>query len=271
MSKHGSRRKVVSALGVTIVVAVAAIAATGAFIAGGSDSGPDATATAPTPMTWRKDACVRRKEARFDLVSCAGADGRVTSVGARASDCPADTDEFVRIETVARGTVAGSPGAGGTSRTACVRNLGPTHSGDPGAGGGLLRAGDCVALRGGERPCAEEGWYGRAVAVVDRAADCPERTLDTLIVGPGAVACLGRGGRVLTAGNCVAEPDSGLVSRETLVRTSCESAAAWAKVTARARSLDGCPEGSDRYLRARERNVYRPVICLRRVALGDST
>jgi hypothetical protein len=109
------------------------------------------------------------------------------------------------------------------------------------------------------------------VAVVGRAADCPERTLDTLAVGPRAVACLGKGGRVLTAGDCVAEPDSGLVSRETLVRLSCESAAAWAKVTARARSLDGCPGGSDRYLRARERNVYRPVICLRRVALGDST
>ncbi|MFC7647776.1 hypothetical protein ACFQX6_50275 [Streptosporangium lutulentum] len=135
----------------------------------------------------------------------------------------------------------------------------------------MLRAGDCVALRGGERPCAGGGWYGKAVAVVGRTADCPERTLDALAVGARTVACLGGGGRVLAAGDCVAKPDGRLVSRERLGGISCGSASAWAKVTARARSGDGCPDGSDRYLRAREPNVYRPVICLRQVARGDST
>ncbi|MFF5206740.1 hypothetical protein [Streptosporangium sp. NPDC000396] len=287
---HSSRSKTVLSLGATIVLVLTAVVVTSAFIAGRADRQPEPTgeSVSPPPLTWKKGACVKREGARFDLAPCEAADGKVTSVvGAWAPDCPADTDELVKIEPAAmspsaasaisaasaaseasspgRGTAVEAPHDFGAGRTACVRDLDPPHPGDPGEGGGVLRAGDCVALGGNERPCSEEGWYGRALAVVERAGQCPRRTLDAFTVGPRVVACLGEGGRVLAVGDCVTRPRGRLVSRGALDRVPCGSARAWAKVTARTGSQDRCPDGSDRYLRVRERDVPRPVTCLRRV------
>ncbi|GAA3125615.1 hypothetical protein GCM10010466_15600 [Planomonospora alba] len=264
-------------LGVALAVVATVGAAAIGLIAGRGDAeqaaerAADARRAAPAPLIWDEGACVDRVGARFELTSCGDADGRVLSVvGARSPGCPAETDELVGIPAA-----AGEPGevaVHGTQarRTACVRSLRGSHAGDPGRGGGMLRAGDCLALRGGERPCSAEGWYGRVLAVVDRSGTCPDGTLDALAVGERSVACLGEGGGVLAVGDCVVDPGRRLVSRRALAKIPCGSPRAWARVTARSDSRAGCPAGSDRYLRVRGPGVPHPVTCLRRVALHGS-
>ncbi len=118
-------------------------------------------AVAP-PLTWRAGACVRREEQAVALTRCSAASGRVLAIGAARRGveppCPVDTDEFTAI-------------SGG--RVACVRELAGPHPGDPGQGGGLLRAGDCVTRAGEEWPCARPGWYGRVVARTTSVRSCP--------------------------------------------------------------------------------------------------
>ncbi|MFC4058351.1 hypothetical protein ACFOWE_08600 [Planomonospora corallina] len=292
-------------LGVTLVVvatvgaaAIGLITGQGGMGQGGMGQGGtepareravDAARTVPAVLAWDRGACVDRVGAEFELVPCGAADGRVISVvGARAADCPAETDELVAIPAApaapgghaeaAEAQAAGEPGGPGelsvhgarTGRTACVRSLAGPHAGDPGGGGGVLRAGDCLALRGGELPCSARGWYGRVLAVVDRAGPCPRGALDALAVGERSVACLGAGGGMLAVGDCVVEPRGPLVSRRALAKAPCDSPRAWAEVTARSGSRAGCPAGSDRYLRVRGPGIPRPVTCLRRVALHGS-
>ncbi|WP_141704252.1 hypothetical protein [Planobispora rosea] len=276
MGARGWGTKMAPALGVTVAAMVVVITATGVLVAGRASPEPGAAraAAATVRFAWERGACVARENDRYELAACEDADGRVISMAdAEAAGCPVETDELVRIRPL--------PGAGGAdaqavlrspqpSRTACVRTLRPPHAGEPGGGGGMLRPGDCLALRGGERPCSEPGWYGKVLAVVDRAAACPARALDALVVGEREVACLAGGGRILRVGDCVTRPAGRLVSREALVRTPCDSAGAWARVTARAATRGRCPELSDRYLRVREPGVQRPVTCLRRTALRGS-
>ncbi|MBG0819159.1 hypothetical protein HS048_00045 [Planomonospora sp. ID91781] len=282
MSTRALRPKTAPVLGAVLVIVATAGAAAIGLIAGQGGGGPDTAAAgvgaeSPAALAWGRGACVDRQDARFDLVPCAAADGRVISVvGARAPECPAETDELVMISgaPAAPGT-AGEPGEVApqslrAGRTACVRSLRGPHAGDPGRGGGVLRPGDCLALRGGELPCSARGWYGRVLAVVGAKETCPSGALDALAVGGRAVVCLGEGGGVLSVGDCVVRPGERLVSRRALTRAPCGSPEAWARVTARAGSNDGCPAGSDRYLRVRGPGIPRPVTCLRRVALHGS-
>jgi hypothetical protein len=101
------------------------------------------------------------------------------------------------------------------------------------------------------------------MAIVGSPSNCPADTLDTLDspASGSAVACLGRGGRVLDRGMCVARPDRGVVKRSAIRRVSCASPTAWAQVTALVVYSPSCPDGSDRYLEAV--GAYRPVTCLR--------
>ncbi|GIH91487.1 hypothetical protein ACFFMN_30450 [Planobispora siamensis] len=304
MGTRGLGSRAVPALGVTAVVTVAVVAATGVFIAGRAERAHEATRAAEAAaaaLTWKEGACVEREGGRFALVLCDDADGRVISmVGLRAPDCPVITDEFVRITTPpatpapkeptskeptskeptpkepppeAPASEASAPqkadaetSARRSDRTACVRNLRGPHPGDPGRGGGVLRAGDCLTLREGERPCSAKDWYGKVLAVVERSSACPRRSLDAIALDGRAVACLGEGGRVLSVGDCVARPGGRLVSREALAKAPCASRRAWAKVTARAEARADCPRGSDRYLRVRDPGIRRPVTCLRRTS-----
>ncbi|MBG0826183.1 hypothetical protein HS041_00085 [Planomonospora sp. ID67723] len=277
MSARSLGSKAVPALGVTAVVTVVVVAVTGVFIAGRADPKPAEVwvkEAASVRLAWKKDACIGRDGSVFRLVACEDADGRVVAVvGDRPADCPRETDELVRIKVVpvdGRTALEPIPHRRQAGRTACVRNFWQPHPGDPGKGGGVLRAGDCLALRGGELPCSTEGWYGRVLAVLDRPAECPKRALDALIVDDRTIACLGKGGRMLAVGDCVVRPGGRKVSREALARTSCGSSRAWAEVTGRVISRGRCPEGSDRYLKVREPGLRRPVTCLRRVALRNS-
>ena len=218
-------------------------------------------AQAPGPvLRWEPGACVRRSAERYDLTPCNGGDSEVVAVTADPPGpgaCPEDVDDVLRID-------------GG--RAACVRNFLDPHPGARGGGGGVLRPGDCVALDGREQPCSKPGWYGRAVALVHTPSSCPATTLDTLTFdrpAPGtltgdAVICLGAGGKVLDRGMCVAEPGPGVVTRSAIGRVACAAPRAWARVTGFAESAAGCPDGSERYLKAR--GAYRPVTCLRLVS-----
>lgn len=230
--------KMLVSLVATIGVAAVVVAAAGTVIASrvhDTDDQPSATVPRKT-LLWTPGACVSKSGIRFDLVPCNSGDSEVVALAADPpglGGCPDETDEVLRI---------------GQGRTACTRNVLAPHAGAPGQGGGVLRAGDCVALDGRERPCSQPGWYGRAVAVVPNESSCPAGTLDTLVAG-GAVTCLGRGGQVLAKGACVARPPDGVVARSSIDRVECGSRRAWARVTSFEQKSERCPKGSDHYLR----------------------
>jgi hypothetical protein len=201
----------------------------------------------PRPtLRWAEGACVRRTGTTVEPVSCDRASGRVSRIAAAPPDCPEDTDEFVSLE----------PG-----RTACVRTLLGPHPGAPGNGGGLLRAGDCIAFAGGERPCVEKGWYGRVIGVAASPKRCPRGTADHMRLKGGSVVCLGGDGQVITTGDCVRRPALATSARR-IGKVACSARAAWARVTGRAASAADCPPRSDHYLRFRGSSG---VICLRAV------
>ncbi len=233
------------AVAATVVLAAAVVAGVGAIIAGGVEEQPPAPVPQMTQQTtqqatlrWAVGACVDRTGSRYELVACDAGDAEVVAVAGAPYRCPAATDELADI---------------GLGRTACVRNRRAPHPGEPGAGGGVLRAGDCLRLDGREVPCAAKGWYGRAAAVT--AGACPARTRAVFRFSYANV-CLGPAGRVPREGACVARPDG-----DRLVRVGCGSPRAWARVTGFAGSARRCPEGSDRYLPG----GHRSVTCLRLV------
>ncbi len=236
MTTYGLRPQIA---GITAGVVIALVVGLGAVVASGREAAP----SAPAPLAWADGACVRRTGTAVGLVLCDQATGRVSRITARPPHCPSDTDEFVSL---------------GSGRTACVRNVGGRHPGDAGNGGGVLRAGDCVAMRGGERPCAEGNWYGRVTGVTETARQCPLGTIEALPLKGGQVACLGKDGRVVAAGDCVERPALP-TSVRLLVKVACGSERAWARVTGRVESPTRCAEGSDHYLRSLRGTE---VICL---------
>ncbi|MFI6296205.1 hypothetical protein ACIBEJ_31745 [Nonomuraea sp. NPDC050790] len=245
----GSR--LIVSLAATVGVAAVVVAAAGTVIAGRSEPPPTPAQAPRQTLMWSPGACVSRDGARFALAPCVRGEAEVLTLAADPpgrGQCPDDTDEVVRV---------------GRGRTACVRAFLEPHRGRAGAGGGVLRAGDCVALDGRERPCSSPGWYGRAVAITGVSGGCPAGTLDALTLRDGVV-CLGRGGGVLAEGMCVARPGRGVVMRSAIAGVPCSSARAWARVTSLETSARGCPRGSDRYLRAR--GAFRPVTCLHLVS-----
>ncbi|GLW97674.1 hypothetical protein [Microtetraspora sp. NBRC 16547] len=245
MTTYGLRPQIA---GITAGVVIALVVGVGAVVAAGRET---ATAPASSPLAWADGACVRRTGARVGLVLCDRATGQVNRIAEHPPQCPADTDEFVSL---------------GSGRTACVRNVDGPHPGDPGSGGGVLRAGDCVAIRGGERPCAAGDWYGRVTSVTDTARQCPLGTVEALPLRGGQVACLGKEGRVVATGDCVERPTLPTSTR-LLVKVACTSDRAWAKVTGRVESPSRCVEGSDHYLHSLRGTE---VICLSGVGVTRS-
>ncbi|MDL4772393.1 MULTISPECIES: hypothetical protein [Thermomonosporaceae] len=153
----------------------------------------------------------------------------------------------------------------------CTRNLAGPHPGDPGAGGGMLGAGDCVGdlqIMGSEEPCTGTGWYGKVVARVPAERDCPaSRTLETARLSrfggstvPRPVVCIGAGGKVLSSGDCIGDISFMVNGPQ---KQACSSQSAIAKITARVDTRKECPSGSDKFLEAE--NAYRPVLCLHQI------
>lgn len=236
-------------VGVTAVVVIAVVVGVGALITSQPVASPPDRALRPantSTLTWIQGTCVHRLGTTVELTTCDHASGRVSRIATAPPRCPEDTDEFVSL---------------GPGRTACVRNVGGPHLGDPGSGGGILRAGDCIAFTGGERPCATKGWYGRVTGVAASPSVCPRKTADTLKLKDGSVVCLGRGGQVIGTGDCVQRPAVRTSTRR-IVKVGCSSPKAWAKITGRVHSAARCSGDSDHYLRFRRASG---VICLRGV------
>jgi hypothetical protein len=209
-------------------------------------------------------------------VSCedAGAKGKVLKItreGRRSSfqfgstpepDCPEGTDGVARVSLKS-----------GDAQyfEACVRNLKAPHPGDPGAGGAMIAKGDCVSSAsfgfGGEKPCSGD-YYGKVIARVDSDASCPapqtQETMKLRSFGGGSVSrpvlCLGQGGGVLGAGDCIQDPSFAVGG---LRKADCGTAQAVAKVAARAKARKDCPAGATHVMESS--GAYLPVMCLQKL------
>lgn len=239
--------------------AVRAVTACGVLLAAGCGT----VAADTTPRHWRVGDCVRPSPAaaahqRYVPAGCSDrrAGGRVVAVlrGTRVHTDPA-------CAATADGVIS-APGT-----VVCVRNLRPPHPGDPGHGGGLIGPGDCIVLRSGrgrEVPCAHGHWYGKVVARAATTRDCPRPRTWAIARGHDAlppVLCLGRGGKVLAPGDCVAGVGH---SPGAPHRVRCSARTARARIITRVDTPHDCPHGTTRYLKAT--GGYLPVACLRRVA-----
>ncbi|GAA4911314.1 hypothetical protein GCM10023223_32280 [Stackebrandtia albiflava] len=116
----------------------------------------------------------------LDLVGPVEAPGR--------PGCPFGTDQIIPVyeppmlETPEPSESGEEPEEPVVDELICARNLYPPHPGDPGAGGGLLVAGDCAAVVEDlvvETPCDGSGEYAaemEVLAIVGDADDCPDGT-----------------------------------------------------------------------------------------------
>ncbi|MEU8797161.1 hypothetical protein [Spirillospora sp. NPDC048819] len=183
--------------------------------------------------------------------------------GTRAEpDCPAGTDGITNV-TLKTGDKH--------YFEACVRNVKGPHPGDPGAGGALLSAGDCVSGGsvgfGKETPCSGSTWYGKVIARVDAERSCPAKTLETMRMrsfGGGKVTrpvlCLGAGGGVLAAGDCIGDPSFKIGGPE---KADCGSTQAVAKVVGRVAAEKECPAEATHVMTSD--GAYLPVLCMKKL------
>ncbi|MQY04049.1 hypothetical protein [Actinomadura macrotermitis] len=262
---------VVAACAAVIAVLIGAL-----YVVSRQDQGPSGPVTVGNCVDVRSGPGPADKIFAAQRVACASGKAAVTKVlssgkrtafpayGARsAPDCPPGTDGLARVT-----------GTGKDERywEVCIRNTAAPHPGDPGAGGGLLDAGDCVAdfMLAGEKACGDDGWYGKVIARVDTVAACPARkTLEIARLqsfGGGAparpVLCYGPGGKVLAPGDCIADPTYAING---IGKRPCASKEAVARITARVRTRKECPAGSNRYLKSKDDGAYLPVTCLKRL------
>ncbi|MEW2354105.1 hypothetical protein [Spirillospora sp. NPDC029432] len=192
-------------------------------------------------------------------------EGKRTAYQGRVSepDCPEGTDGAARVSI-------GSDDE--RYWEACVRNLKGPHPGDPGAGGAWIAKGDCVSSArfgfGGEKPCSASDWYGKVIARVAAENECPSpQTLETMRLrsfGGGSISkpvlCLGRGGGVLGAGDCIQDPSFAFAG---LKKADCGTEAAIAKIAARVQTRRECPSTSTHVIEAKE--ALLPVMCLQKL------
>jgi hypothetical protein len=180
-----------------------------------------------------------------------------------APDCPDGADGVTRVSLKA-----------GDAQywEACVRNLKGPHPGDPGAGGAMISKGDCVSSAtlgfGGEKPCTDPNWYGKVLTRADSPEDCPApQTLETMTLKSFSgsaperpVLCLGQGGGVLGAGDCIQDPSFAFGG---LKKADCGTQAAIAKVEARVKTKQECPSTATHFLESKE--ALLKVMCLKKL------
>jgi hypothetical protein len=174
-------------------------------------------------------------------------------IGFDELDCPADTDRFGRF---------GRTESGLSDMVGCIRNLAPPHPGDPGSGGGILRAGDCIdgPILLKEVACSVEA-SGHLVGLVATASNCPPSTLDLITrnTGPRPVLCLDSGKDVLAPGDCIADPSQLIFGS---LKVPCDSVSRIAMVVARAPTAPACPPTTQSTLASKSGTVHTRVICL---------
>jgi hypothetical protein len=203
--------------------------------------------------------CAMVTSGRATPVDCSSADAQsrllatMSFDGSAVGSCPLVTDDIV-------------PMVDSVTDYACLRRLRPPHPGDPGRGGGVLRAGDCVAdpaagPPGQEAPCGSARNWATVSATAANPAHCPRPAVDYLTRPSDSlkpIVCLARGPGVLTPGNCVTDQ-----SVTQLLEVGCGSPAAAFRVVARVAAPGSCASGGEPVLLPRAL-PKAAVACLRR-------
>jgi hypothetical protein len=210
---------------------------------------PTAPGTAGAAPTVTVGSCVARPgQDLLQPVPCdaAAAFAKVAAAlpNQAGAECPAVTDDIA------------SP----SGTLLCLVNLRAPHPGAAGAGGGVIRPGDCIANPGGgrtvERPCAQPGYYASVVARVDRVNQCaaPAAESVSLKVAARPVACLKPSAGV---GSCLGRSTTG-----TPDAVPCADPAAVGKLVGRAATGAACPLGTINRITTRNGLPSARVLCL---------
>ena len=134
-----------------------------------------------------------------------------------------------------------------SGRIACVRSSTSAHAGEPGMGGGVLLAGDCIGAestagvmaRYEETACTDPKVYERVTARVDSTAACTAPAVRYLDL-PGAssrkVVCLADGPGIAGIGECMGK----LSGTASFAAVPCNAPTAGAKLLARKPTKSAC-------------------------------
>jgi hypothetical protein len=204
--------------------------------------------------------CALLKNERAARVACSSpeAEARLLAVtsfgGSGAGQCPLLTDDIL-------------PMVDAVTEYGCLRRLTPPHPGDPGRGGGILRAGDCVADPGAgppgqEAPCGSARDWATVAATAVNRAHCTPPAVDFLTRPTNSskpILCLAHGPGVMTAGDCVTDQ-----SVTELLEVRCGSPEAAFRVVARVAGRGRCPARAESVLAPRAL-PEAAVACLRRL------
>lgn len=230
---------------------------------------------------------------RDRAASTANADARAANEPLRAGDCvrtvPGQTDQYVWIscqdhrsygqvlgvvDGPATATEACDPAsdffATQPGQVVCLRQTGDEHPGDPGKGGGVYRAGDCVAtdLTKGvtEVPCDDPTVFETISARVATVSECVSPAIRYATVQHGAkkILCLGPGPGIAEVGDCIGDPERAPVSFD---KIPCGDRAARAKLLARVATPVQCQAiaGQTHYVTDPNGLPKTLTVCLRKL------
>jgi hypothetical protein len=218
----------------------------------------------PSPMHTTPDGKVIYTRPEYAPVLCddPAAHARITKMGKGTGvpeilgdqaleklGCPVDTDDFAQLRYMSL------PGD-----MACMRRLKAPHPGDPGQGGGLVRAGDCIQVYArygdnlGEVSCTNEDWivngvdfgkkwFGQVLQRVNTARGCPKSAIYTITARTGKprVLCIAKnGGWMPAVGDCV---DGNTLYAGVTGRRRCDDKYLAVKITALVKPGRRCPGG----------------------------
>jgi hypothetical protein len=304
----GNRTVIVILSGITVVLAAIIVIMVidrdqGTGSSAAAPETPPASSAAPPPPTptptppqpWDEGRCLNLRALvesnssgnATSVVSCDTAQAlskivALTASGRSLTRCPRETDGIVDVPASL---------AQPERHSACVRNLSAPHPGDPGKGGGILRAGDCVYIedpsdtkdsKPEERPCYDRYGPGKIWGLYKKKSQCKDAQgfLDYHYTNRRShpstpIVCTAEGYDVLTPGpeypkgTCVKKPRTyaGLFPGTRAIYggldvIDCGAKKAWAKVTDSV-SREKCPVRTTHTVRNNDR--YPGTTCLRRL------
>jgi hypothetical protein len=278
-SPRGGKRVLGAVLAVVVTIGGFAVAGTVRWALTSDGSKPRAQA----PVSFTVGGCVRltaqptvirsipggpaiRARAEYAAARCGdgAAYAKITKMGAGTAvpslngdetleklGCAIDTDEVAQVKGP-----YGLPG-----QLACLRRLKGPHPGDPGQGGGLVRAGDCVQVLDRytdnvrEAACTNKDWivgganfgkewFGQIVGRAGSPRGCERPAIYTITLRRGAspVLCIAKNGGWLPAvGDCV---DGDTTYAGITGRRKCDDKYLAVKITALIKKGQRCPGGT---------------------------
>ena len=152
----------------------------------------------------------------------------------------------------------------------CLRRASGDHPSDPGRGGGVYRAGDCVAADAptgvSEVPCGGPTEFETVIARVATVAECPAPAVRfaTLANGAARVLCLGDGVGMASDGECMGDPQRPPVTFEAIPCGDPAARARALKRVATAAACQGVP-GQTHYVEDPSGLPNTRVVCLQKL------